>query len=90
MDRPYGYLVIMLVVNEQVLQTARFTDESPMIGNVTVSFDEDAWLVEYPPKFLKLTIAGYSQIKYLNIPIDLGGEALLYFHPKLGLVLQDW
>jgi hypothetical protein len=79
----------MLVVNEQVLEIARFTDKSPKIGNMTVSFKDDTWLIEYPPKFLNLTTAGYARLKHSKIPIELGDEALLYFHPTHGLILQE-
>ena len=83
------YLTIMLIVANEILERARFTDESPKIENTTVSFNNGEWYIETPPTYLKLKIAGYAGIKHLNMPIELGEDALLYFHPQHGLILQN-
>lgn len=80
----------MLIVNEQVLETTRVTDEHIKLEELDVSFSNGVWVMIAPPRFLKLSISGYARIKHSNIPIDLGEAGLLYFHPLHGLILQNW
>lgn len=80
----------MLIVDEQVLETTRVTDEHVKIGNLDISFSNGVWVMIAPPRFLHLTTAGYARIKHSNIPIDLGEAGLLYYHPEHGLILQNW
>lgn len=80
----------MLIVNEQVLETTRFSNKHIQIGEMDVSFSNGVWVMIAPPRFLHLSTSGFARIKYSNIPIDLGEAGLLYFHPEHGLILQNW
>jgi hypothetical protein len=80
----------MLIVNEEVLETTRLSDRHIQLGAVDISFQNGMWVMIAPPRFLHLTTEGFARIKHSNIPIDLGEAGLLYYHPRHGLILQNW
>jgi len=83
-------MIKMLIVDSGTLESVRTTGESETIDGTQVSFGNDIWTLVNKDRYIKFTTGAYARMKCINIPIELGEEGLLFYHPDRGVIFHNW